>query len=179
MIRAFVLLPIPPDVAEALAVQQDLLPLPRETDPAQFHLTLLFLGETDTRVLEAAHDGFQTLRSPGLMLMVDGFGLFGGARPRAAYAAIAPNRDLKHLHARAHRRAVEAGCPLPRQRYAPHVTLGRFPPPDPPEALRLERAIALSRFTSRPFAVTEVHLMQSTLSPKGARHDLLARYPLG
>ncbi len=129
-------------------------------------------------MLEAAHDGFATLRSPGLALTFNGFGLVGGTRPRGAFAALAPNPQLDHLQARAHRRAVEAGCALTRQRFVPHVTLGHFPPPAPPEAQRLERAVALTPFTTRSFVVTEMHLIQSTLSPKGARHDLLARYAL-
>lgn len=178
MIRAFLALPIPDDIRQALAVQQSLLPLPHTTDPDDFHLTLVFLGETPDHVLEAADDGFQTLRSPGLTLTINGFGLFGGDRPRTAHATLAPNHQLTHLQARAHRRAVEAGCDLRRQRFVPHVTLGRFPPPAPPDALRLERAVALTPFTSRPFAVTEARLMRSTLSPRGARHDVLARYPL-
>lgn len=178
MMRAFLALPIPPDIRDALEEQQYLLPLPRSADPAQFHLTLVFLGETPNHMLEAAHDGFQTLRSPGLTLTLNGFGLFGGTRPRTAYAALAPNPQLDHLQARAHRRAVEAGCDIPRQRFVPHITLGHFSPPPPPEALRLERAIALTAFTSRPFAVTEAQLIRSTLHHKGAVHDLLARYRL-
>lgn len=178
MIRAFLALPLPEDIRDAIEDQQYLLPLPRSADPDQFHLTLVFLGDCTDAMLEAAHDGFQTLRAPDLTLTLHGFGLFGGARPRAAYVGLRPSDPLTHLQARAHRRAVEAGCDLHRQRFVPHVTLGHFPPPPPEDLARLERAIALMQFTSRPFKVTEMHLFQSILSPKGARHDLLAVYPL-
>jgi len=178
MIRAFLAVPLPDDIRSALSVQQFLLPLPDSTDPEQFHLTLVFLGDCPDDVLEAAHDGFATLRSPGLTLTLQGFGLFGGMRPHTAWAGVQPSPALTHLQARAHRRAIEAGCALPRRRFVPHVTLGRFAPPPAPEAQRLERAIALTPFSSRPFAVTDLHLIESTLSPKGARYDLLARYPL-
>lgn len=178
MIRAFLALPIPPDIRDALEEQQYLLPLPRSADPDQFHLTLVFLGEIPNHVLEAAHDGFVTLRSLGLTLTLQGFGLFGGTKPRSAYVGLAPNPQLAHLQARAHRRAIEAGGNLPRQRYLPHIALGHFPPPPPPEALRLERAIALTQFTSRPFAVTEAQLLRSTLHPDGAVHEVMASYPL-
>ncbi len=42
MIRAFLALPVPPDIQEALEIQQDLLPLPRCADPDQFHITTSF-----------------------------------------------------------------------------------------------------------------------------------------
>ena len=137
MIRAVLGIDLPAEVRGALQVQQFLLPLPRKVDPDQLHLTLVFLGDCPDDVLEAAHDGFATLRSPGLTLTLQGFGLFGGMRPHTAWAGVQPSPALTHLQARAHRRAIEAGCALPRRRFVPHVTLGRFaPPPASPSSPR-------------------------------------------
>lgn len=178
MIRAFLGLPLPEAVRSALAVQQFLLPLPRRVPVEQFHMTLVFLGEAPAARIEAAHEAFAGLRVAPFHVSLQGLGLFGGDRPRAAYAAVVPSEPLLGLQARAERAARSAGLQPEHRRFVPHVTLGRFPPPGFAEAARLERAVAEGGlFAAGPFAVQEMVLWQSHLGPKGARHDPLARYP--
>lgn len=178
MIRAFLGLALPPVIVSALTVQQFLLPLPRRVPVEQFHLTLVFLGEVPEPVLEAAHEGFAGLMRQPLTLSLAGIGLFGGERPRAVWAGLAPSPALMALQARAERVARQAGCPVPGRRFHPHVTLGQFPPPPREEALRLERAVAgANGFAAGPWQATAMTLWQSHLGPKGARHDILAEYP--
>jgi len=177
--RVFLGIALPSAIRSALAVQQFLLPLPRKVDLAQLHLTLVFLGEVNDRMLEAAHDGFSTLRMQPFDLTLSGLGLFGGARARAAWAGVAPSPLLGRLQAKAERVARVAGCQVETRRFAPHVTLGHFPPPAPEDAMRLERAVAMGGgFQAGPFAVSEMVLWQSTPSAAGPRHDELTRYPL-
>lgn len=179
MIRAFLGIDLPPEVRGALQVQQFLLPLPRKVEPENLHLTLVFLGDCPEPALEAAHEGFEALRAPAFSLALQGLGLFGKDKPRTAWAGIAPSPDLLHLQAKVETIARRAGCPVDGRKFTPHVTLGRFPPPPPAEALRLERAIAMGQgFRTDPWEVTELTLWQSHLSAKGARYDVLARYPL-
>jgi 2'-5' RNA ligase len=178
MIRAFLGIDLPPEIRGALQVQQFLLPLPRKVEPENLHLTLVFLGTCPEAVLEAAHAGFDALRAAPFALSLDGFGLFGKARPHTAWAAVAPSRELAHLQARVETIARRAGCPIDARKFTPHVTLGRFPPPAAPEAMRLERAIATTPFRAGPWQVRDLTLWQSHLSPKGARYEVLERYPL-
>lgn len=178
MIRAFLGIDLPPEIRGALQVQQFLLPLPRKVEPGNLHLTLVFLGECPEPALEAAHEGFRTLRAAPFSLLLDGFGLFGKEKPRAVWAAVLPLPELTHLQAKAETIARRAGCPVEARRFTPHVTLGRFPPPALPDALRLERAIATIPFRAGPWRVEELTLWQSHLTPKGARYEVLARYPL-
>ncbi len=178
MIRAFLGLELPASLRAALAVQQFLLPLPRAVPPETMHLTLVFLGEQPDTVLEAAHEGLAALRPAGFDLALQGLGLFGGARPRAAWAGVAPSAPLAGLQARAAQAARRAGADLPHRRFVPHVTLGRFAPPPPAETMRLERAIAAGAgFAAGPWQVAEMVLWQSTPGPGGSRYDPLARYP--
>jgi len=177
MIRAFLGLDLPDDIRSALAVQQFLLPLPRRVEPALMHLTLIFLGEVAEPALEAAHEAFAGLKAAPFPLTLQGLGLFGGTRPKVAWAGVAPSDPLIRLQARAEHAARTAGLAPEHRRFTPHVTLGRFPPPAFAQAAALERAVAETPFTAGPWQVEEMMLWQSHLSPKGPRYDPLARYP--
>jgi RNA 2',3'-cyclic 3'-phosphodiesterase len=179
MIRAFLGIDLPPEVRSALAVQQFLLPLPRRIDPEAMHLTLVFLGDCPEPVVEAAHEGFQTLRPPAFPLALQGLGFFGGPRPHTAWAGVAPSAPLMHLQAKAETIARRAGCDVPSRKFTPHVTLGRFPPPTREDTGRLAHATALAAdFRSAPWFVEALTLWRSLHSSKGARYEPLARYPL-
>lgn len=179
MIRAFLALSLPDPVLSALRVQQFLLPLPRKEPPENFHLTLVFLGEQPEPVLEAAHERFEALRIPRFTLTLQGLGLFGGAKPRAAWAGVAPSDPLMRLQAKLEQAARLSGIAVESRRFVPHVTLGRFTSPNAEDTMRLERAVAGGMdFRSPAFEVEEVILYQSRLSPKGNRYDELATYPL-
>ncbi|MCZ8151718.1 MAG: RNA 2',3'-cyclic phosphodiesterase [Rhodobacteraceae bacterium] len=179
MIRAFLALPLPDPVLSALRVQQFLLPLPQKTDPDSFHLTLVFLGEQPEPVLEAAHERFTEIRVPPFPLSLKSLGLFGSAKPRAAWAGVAPSEPLTRLQAKLDHAARSAGIETESRRFTPHVTLGRFPPPAPDETFRLERAIAAgSSFTTPEWVVDHVILYDSRLTKHGRVYSELARYDL-
>lgn len=179
MIRAFLALPLPETVLSALRVQQFLLPLPRKVDPDSFHLTLVFLGEQPEPVLEAAHDLFSDIRVPPFALSLRGLGLFGGARPRAAWAGVAPSDPLARLQAKLDHAARRAGIATESRRFTPHVTLGRFPPPPPEETFRLERAIAAgTTFATPEWTVDHVILYERHQTKQGSVYSELARYDL-
>lgn len=179
MIRAFLALPLPETVLSALRVQQFLLPLPRKLDPETFHLTLVFLGEQPEPVLEAAHDLFAEVTVPPFDLALHGLGLFGGARPRAAWAGVTPSEPLTRLQAKLDHAARSAGIATEHRRFTPHVTLGRFPPPPPEDTFRLERAIAAgATFSTPPWRVDHVLLYESHQTKQGSRYSELARYDL-
>lgn len=179
MIRAFLALPLPEPVLSALRVQQFLLPLPQKTDPETFHLTLVFLGEQPEPTLHAAHDLFAAIRLPPFPLSLKSLGLFGGTRPRAAWAGTAPSDPLSRLQAKLDHAARRAGIETESRRFTPHVTLGRFPPPPPEECFRLERAIAAgSTFSTPEWVVDHFCLYKSRRTKQGSRYSELARYDL-
>lgn len=178
--RVFLGLDLPSEVINALAVQQFLLPIPRRVDPDLFHLTLVFLGEMERCSLEALDDNLQRLRTPDFEVALAGLGLFGKDRPRAVWAGVVPSAPLAHLQGKLERMARQAGAEVPARRFAPHVTLGRFPAMMGPEAARLEHAvIEAAGFRAGPWRAGEVVLYQSHLGPKGARYEHLAHYALG
>ncbi len=180
MIRAFVGIALPPDVRSRLSVLQFLLPLPRRVEPEDFHLTLAFPGEVPDDVLVALDERLQALRQARFEVALRGVGMFGGAAPRTVWAGVEPCEPLMRLQAKVDRLVRMCGAMPDARRYIPHVTLGRFPPPAPDAALRLERAVVgEALFRTGPFEVAEVMLWRSHAAPRGvARYEALASYPL-
>jgi 2'-5' RNA ligase len=178
MIRAFLALSLPPEVRSRLTLLQHMLPLPRAVDPDSFHLTLVFLGEVPDHVLQALDDDLTRLHLPPFDLSLAGVGLFGAARPRAAWAGVAPSEPLARLQAKLEHAARMAGAAPEARRFHPHVTLGRFSPPAPDDRLRLERAVvAHAGFHAGPITVDAVTLYQSHLTRSGSDYQALATYP--
>jgi 2'-5' RNA ligase len=179
MIRAFLGIELPFPVRGACQVQQFLLPLPRKVDPENLHLTLVFLGDCPEPALEAAHEGFEALREARFNLSLQGLGLFGKGKPHTAWAGVALSSALVRLQAKVETIAHRAGCPVDARKFVPHVTLGRFSPPNLADTARLERAVAMgSAFRSEPWEVTRLTLWRSHLTGKGPLYDALAHYPL-
>lgn len=177
-LRLFLALDLPDVLRSQLAVQQFLLPLPRREPVENLHLTLVFLGEITELQAQDLHDALTAFRAPALTLAVEGFGLFGGDRPRLVHAAVSPDPALMTLQTRLTALAHRAGIPPEARRYIPHITLGRFPPQRGAEALRLESAVALTTFRA-PFPADEITLFRSDRSHHGSVYTALARYPLG
>lgn len=177
--RLFFGLEIPAPQRSALAVQQFLLPLPKVHDPQDFHLTLVFLGDLPEDRAEEAHLLAETLHLPAFDLTIADLGLFGGEKPRVAWAGVAPSEPLMRLQAKLETALRRAGFAVEARRYTPHVTLGRWSAALPPDqAVRLTRAVAETRFDLEPFGVESFALFQSHPGVKEGKYQVLVRYPL-
>jgi RNA 2',3'-cyclic 3'-phosphodiesterase len=179
MIRTFVGIGIPEDVAGALQAQQAGLPAGRAVPPENFHVTLAFLGEHPMPVVEDVHYALEAVSAPGFSIRLEGIGLFG-ERSRTVQALVRPEPGLTHLRARVLEAARSAGIPLPRARFQPHVTLARIAAGATGEdILRLE-AFTASRagFVLGPVPVDAFVLYRSRLGRGGAAYEAMATYPL-
>jgi 2'-5' RNA ligase len=177
--RAFVAIDLPDPVLNALESLQEQIPLGRLTEPEQMHLTLAFLGEQPDDLIQAAHDALEGIRFPAFEMQLRGLGTFGNREPTVLWAGVRDPAPVKALHDRILPALHGAGLPLERRRFRPHVTLARFGPSEPADHEKLARF--LSRWEAFPcpaFTVEDFALWRSTLRPKGAIHDELARYPL-
>ena len=179
--RAFIAIDLPESVKDAISDLQADLPTGQPSPSENLHLTLAFLGEQPTEMIEDIHTALCDLTAPGFDLQLAGTDTFGGNDPKVVFAAVKPNPALEHLHRKIRSLAHGAGFVLDRQRFRPHVTIARFRRrPTAPEMERLRGwLLAHSNFGTEPFPVTEISLYRSTLSRAGAFHDELARYPLG
>ena len=179
--RAFVGIPLPEEVADALQVAQAGIPSGREVPQDNLHITLAFLGEHPEPVVEEAHHALDAVRAPGFSLLVRGLGMFGGARPRVLFAEVPADPGLVRLHRKVMRAVQQAGIEMARQRFRPHVTLARFGG----DGLRGEDAAEMQAFIARrmglsagPFEVDHFVLYRSHLGRAGAIYEPLAEYPL-
>jgi len=150
--------------------------------PDGIHLTLQFLGavpEERVPAVEAAVAAAAT-ESGELHLEVRGGGGFPSARrPRVLWAGLAGDVEpLAALAAGVGRRLAPLGYPPEEHAFGPHITLGRAR--EARGAVGLAAAIAsAAEQDGPPWRATEVCLVESHLSPSGARYEVLARLALG
>lgn len=127
MPRLFTGLEIPPDTGLALSLKRGGLMGARWIDPENYHITLRYIGDTDRRTAEEVADGLERFgASEPFEVTIDHLGVFGGNKPRALYAGVAPNEALNRLQG-AHERALQrVGLPPEGRKFVPHVTLARL-----------------------------------------------------
>lgn len=178
--RAFLGLQLPDPALEVLEGLQAEMQLGRMVPPENLHITLAFLDDQPTAVLEALHQELCEITAPCLTLTVQGLDLMGGKSPKVLCATVAPNAALSALHRRLRGVIQDCGIALPRVRFRPHVTLLRFARRLQPDALaKIGEALqAHGDFRTQEFQVDSFNLYRSTLLPEGPRYEVLAQYPL-
>ena len=177
MPRLFSAIEIPATIAQRLSMLRSGLTGARWIDPENYHLTLRFIGDVDGPTARGFAQALNEIEMPPFMLRLDGLGSFGGRKPRAVFAQLAPSELLEALR-RAHDRAArEAGVPPEGRNYMPHVTLAR---------LRGTRADDVARylesqgfFQSEPFAIERFVLYSSRASVGGGPYVIEGEFPLG
>jgi 2'-5' RNA ligase len=177
--RLFTGLEIPPTIAEALALKRGALRGSRWIEPSDYHITLRFLGDVEVEVAEALHERLidARVRSP-FAVTLDGLASFGGDRPRAILATVAPNPELLDLQAEQERLAREAGAEPERRKFTPHVTLARLRREAGAEDVAGylgERGL----FAPLTFTADRVALFSARESKGGGPYVVEAAYPLG
>jgi 2'-5' RNA ligase len=127
MPRLFTALEIPPAVADSLSAIRGGLPGARWIDPADYHVTLRFMGDVDRVTADDLYEGLaqRAPRTP-FAVTIDALSAFGGDRPRALVARVVPTPGLSALQAEGERIARAAGLPPETRKYTPHVTLARL-----------------------------------------------------
>jgi RNA 2',3'-cyclic 3'-phosphodiesterase len=188
--RLFVAIAVPDAVREEiLRVQRELQPLAprgviRWTRPDQFHLTLRFLGDVSSGHVTGLQDSLRAACSgvPVLRLRALGVGFFPNARsPRVIWIGITDGEErLVDLQRKIEAAVQPFTAEQGGERFAGHVTLGRFKPSGhlKIKALTDHAEVMKSRMFGE-WPAREIELIRSELSPAGARHTLLATFPLG
>jgi RNA 2',3'-cyclic 3'-phosphodiesterase len=191
VIRAFVAILLDDAVRAAVAgVIERLRPLGGSVawvPAANLHLTLQFLGEQPEERLAAAeaalHDA--AAGSAPIETALHGIGAFPGLeQPRILWVGLAQGAlEVRALQARVAEALAREGFPREERPWHPHLTIGRVHDDrrwrrEAGPALRQALAqVAGTRFGV--LRISEVALMRSDLSPRGARHTLRHAAVLG
>ena len=151
------------------------------TKPENFHLTLLFLGETPEnripeimeRVEEVAYD------FDPFTLTIEKTGLFGSKYdPKVIWAGAEPFSILNDLHLRIAKTMEAVGYKPDRQNFVPHLTIGRIRRLN--DKQQLQKALDAKKeghFFSQQ--VEEIVLFESQLKAEGPQYIIKGVSTLG
>jgi 2'-5' RNA ligase len=176
MPRLFTGLEIPAELGEALSLLRGGLPGARWIDPENYHLTLRFIGDVDDDVAHEVASVLGRVRRSRFDLRLDGLSSFGGKKPRAVVAAVAPQPAVMELQAEHERLMQRVGLEPEGRKYTPHVTLARLRDSSSWEVA--EYLSARAAFRSQPFPVSRFVLFSSRASTGGGPYVVEAAYPL-
>jgi 2'-5' RNA ligase len=143
--------------------------------PETQHLTFAFLGEQDESLVDRLD--FQGGKSFEATLR--GCGFFPNHRhARVGWVGADPPEEFVTLAGRVRTAVSAAGVEIDQNEFRPHLTLMRIRDHWPPLAIETFEN-ALRDYRSAAFAVDQVTLYASRLSPSGAVHTPLRQFPLG
>jgi 2'-5' RNA ligase len=176
MPRLFTGLEIPPDVAQSLSMLRGGLPGARWIDPENYHVTLRFIGDVDDDIAHEVASMLGRVKRGAFELRLDGVTSFGGRKPRAVVAAIAPSPSLMDAQAEQERMMQRIGLEPEGRKYTPHVTLARLR--DASSRDVADYLSARGYFRTQPFPVSRFVLFSSRASVGGGPYVVEASYPL-
>lgn len=176
MIRLFVGVEIPPDIADSLAMLRGGLPGARWIDRENYHLTLRFIGDIDDALAREVAFILNNVRRSAFDLRLDGLSSFGGRRPRAVFAAAEPSPALMELQAELERLLQRVGLEPESRKFTPHVTLARLR--DSSSRQVADYLATRGYYRSREFSVGRFVLFSSRASVGGGPYLVEAAYPL-
>src|SRR6186997_2675870 len=126
MPRLFAGLEIPAEIGQSLSNLRGGLPGARWIDPENYHVTLRFIGDVDDDIAQEIAWLLGKVRRKDFELRFDGLQSFGGRKPRALIAAVAPSQSVMELQAEHERLMRRVGLDPEARKYTPHVTLARL-----------------------------------------------------
>jgi 2'-5' RNA ligase len=175
MPRLFTALEIPPDIGASLTVLRGGLPGARWIEPENYHITLRFIGDIDDALANDIASLLDGISRPPLDLRLDGLTSFGGNKPRAIVATVAPSRALTELQAEHESIMKRMRVPADGRKFTPHVTLARL---RGTSARDVAEYLAAQPYWSAPFHVSQFVLLSSRASTGGGPYVAEATYPL-
>jgi 2'-5' RNA ligase len=176
MPRLFTAVEIPPEIGHTLATLRGGLPGARWISPENYHLTLRFIGDIDDALAREIVFMLGAVRRPAFDLRMEGLAAFGGRKPRAVVAGVAPAPGLHDLQAEHERLLQRVGLEPEGRKYTPHVTLARLRESSSRQVA--EYLATHQPFRSTPFRVSRFVLYSSRASVGGGPYVIEADYSL-
>ena len=179
VIRAFIAVEISAATIERIAAAMDdlkpKLPGVRWVAPANFHLTVKFLGDIETHQVAAVGNALEPVITlfPRCTINAKGLGVFPGLRkPKVLWVGFM-GEELTQLAKRIDAALLPLGFPAEPRAFTAHLTIGRWRQHEHRVGdLKQE----LARWRDHDFGATlvdRVTLFQSVLKPTGAVYSTL------
>ncbi len=190
VIRAFIAVPLPGLLLDALAALQHRLEKqvpPRSVrwvQAAGIHLTLQFLGDTPAEKLPAIQEALAAVarNAPACIFTVGGLGCFPNLRcPRVVWVGVQePTGRLAALQDAVEEAMTRFGYAPEGRGFTPHLTLGRVQRrASNREVAQVGEAVANTSVGQlAEVAADRFALIRSVLKPTGAEYTTLAEFPL-
>jgi 2'-5' RNA ligase len=138
-------------------------------DSEQIHLTLRFIGDTDSTVFKDVREALTEVHCEPFSMQLEGVGFFPPrGKPRVVWVGVRKNQLLLQLHNRVESVLVRAGFAPEGRKYSPHITLARLK--NTPVSKVGDYLTHYSMFMTEEFQVNEFLLYSSVLNSKGAKH---------
>ena len=177
MPRLFIAIDLPEAIRESLRHMTSPLARVRPVPVEQLHLTLKFIGEIDGTLALDVRDALPAVALAPFTMQLKGCGVFPPrGNPRVLWLGVHPLTEVTLLSKRIESTLVRIQAPKEKRKFSPHITLARLP--GNPVRFLPEFLAANNLFCSPAFTVDSFTLYSSKLTPKGAIHTPLARYPL-
>jgi 2'-5' RNA ligase len=175
--RLFTALDVPDPVRDRCAACRDDESLDaRWSPPANYHVTLRFIGEVNEDAFPRYRDAVASVNADPVTLSPYGLDVLPSRRsPRVLMVGMDRTDSLLALHTALSDALAEVGLDREDRTYRPHVTLARLNDASPEAVHQFLRAHDLDLPT---FTVSAFHLYESTLTPDGAVHEPRATLPL-
>jgi len=148
----------------------------RWIDAENYHVTLRFIGDVDDMTARDIALELGRIRRGAFEMNLDGLAAFGGRKPRAVFAAVAPSAPLLELQAEQERLMQRIGLTPEGRKYTPHVTVARLRESSSTEVAHY--LAARGYFRTAAFPVTRFVLYSARASTGGGPYVVEAAYPL-
>ncbi len=168
--RLFAAVVPPPELVVALADQLSPISLPgRPVPPANWHITLRFVGRVDEVTYERWLGALDEISSEACRVSVQGLGAFPQPRRATVLWAGVESAGLGDLAEAVEEAAQRAGIAAEERPFRPHLTLARVRPPADVRSQVEDAAVGTLRWTA-----TEFHVMSAV----GSRYAIHESFPL-
>ena len=177
MVRLFVALALPEAVKAELAGLVGGIPGAKWLPPANYHMTLRFIGEIQSWQAQDVDHALAAIRARPFEISLHGLGTFEKAgRLQALWVGIERSAVLTHLQNKVENALQRADIAPERKRFAPHVTLARVDRAPPDKVIGFVQAHNL--FRAPPITIKHFSLFSSQLGKEHSVYTQEADYAL-
>jgi 2'-5' RNA ligase len=178
MPRLFISIDMPEQVQDQISDLYTAIQGARWVPQDQLHITMRFIGETDTATETSIIASLEHIRFEPFHIAVRSTGFFPLRKdPQVLWIGIEKSQELEKLQCSIERSLTSLGIKADSRTFHPHVTVARL---DRPHKERVVQFITDNHlFKTEPFEIDAFHLYRSYLGKNGAQHVKEASFEAG